>query len=89
MSLTEFRASFRKFVENNGFKLPDFLINSSDVEFTAGVNQVLRPYENDMDLCLSNLKTVITIAGHELPDLNAEQEKKLKRYLDAFIKSTA
>lgn len=89
MSLEDFRKSFIKFASDNGIDLPDILTNANEAVLIAGINTHLRPFANNLDLCYSNLQTLIMAAGHEMPELNEEQTAKVKRYLEAFIKCTA
>jgi hypothetical protein len=88
MSLSDFRASFVRYAEENKFEIPSTFKNATDVEFAIAVNMYLRPHAHDLDLCYSNLQALIMVSGCEVPELNAEQKTKVKRFLQAFIKAT-
>lgn len=87
MSLSEFRVSFARYAEENNIALPDKFMNANEIEFVAAINAYIKPLSHDMDLCYSNLETLITISGCEAPKLSEEQTNKVKRYLQAFIKA--
>ena len=88
MSLPDFRKAFVKYATEIKLDLPPALINVSDVELVAGINTHLRPFAHDMDLCYSNLQTLILASGYEIPELTAEQTAKVKRYIEALIKAS-
>ena len=88
MSLAEFKAAFIKYVAGIDMKMPQAFTDATDLELIAIINQYLRPFSHDMNLCYSNLQTLIIASGHEVPELTEEQKAKVKRFIAAFIKAS-
>jgi hypothetical protein len=88
MSLSEFRAAFHRYAKENNINLPEKFTSASELEFISAINTYLKPHADNMDLCYSNLRTLIIIAEGDAPELTPEQTNKVKRYLQAFIRVT-
>jgi len=84
-TITKFKRAFLQYLGTiNSVELPSEIKNIDDFQFTVYFTKYVKPYKGNWDEGYINLKEFLTGHGVTVPELNEEQKKKVKLYLEAI-----